>query len=581
MNDRLHAAARIPPAAGLNDAWLGAILDLLAAHGVCRAVLCPGGRCASLILATRAHPAFVDTLVCTDERSGAFAALGIAKATGEAVLVVTTSGSAVANAVPALTEADACGTPLVILSCDRPRAMRGAGFGQMTDHAGACRAFVRAGVDLEDPHDSAAAFRAMRDALAAALARGLGGNPGPVHINVPLGGRFDATEPGPPLCAATREALGDGPGATAAAPREPGRIDALAHRLPLRPGLRGLVVAGPECALDPDTLADFCLRTGFPVIADAASGLRAPGRPDVLSGCDGLATPSAPRTQAPALVIRFGHAPVLPCVQDYLLAHPAPTLKCSPQDVQADYLHPRFESLTAPTAGELAALAERLEGGDAAWGLAWRTHAQRVRTARGAVADRLPWGELSAARQLFSHAGFDLLQLGNSMSIRHADMFDDGAARRRVLSNRGVCGIDGTVGSFLGAARSGCEAGLLVLGDLALLHDLPALATAQRHRGCACLCVIDNAGGAIFDFLPLAARADYEVAIRNPHQVDFGLVAAGFGLPHWRVEDAQGLRAALDAARRHDGASLVEVKVPAGSARAQTARLMAALAMLG
>ena len=65
---------------------------------------------------------------------------------------------------------------------------------------------------------------------------------------------------------------------------------------------------------------------------------------------------------------------MLPCVQDYLLAHPAPTLKCSPQDAQADYLHPRFESLTAPTADDLAALAERLESGDAAWRLAWRAH---------------------------------------------------------------------------------------------------------------------------------------------------------------------------------------------------------------
>jgi 2-succinyl-5-enolpyruvyl-6-hydroxy-3-cyclohexene-1-carboxylate synthase len=192
----------------------------------------------------------------------------------------------------------------------------------------------------------------------------------------------------------------------------------------------------------------------------------------------------------------------------------------------------------------------------------------------------MPWGELAAARQVFAHAGFDLVQLGNSMPIRHADIFVDGRARRTMLSNRGVWGIDGTVGSFLGAARTGCTAGLLVLGDLALLHDLPALATAQRHRGCACICVIDNSGGAIFDFLPLASRPDYECAIRNPHRIDFGLVAAGFRLNHRRAEDAGALASALDDARAHDGVTLVEVKVPAGSARAQTATLMQLLGLL-
>jgi len=639
MNDRIHtsvADAAVPATAaaaaaaaaagagagagagadepGLNELWLGCLLDLLCAHGVERALLSPGARSSAMVLAARSHPGIVHTQVCNDERSAAYMALGAAKASGRPVLVVTTSGSAVANVVPALTEADACGARLVILSCDRPRALRGTGFGQMTDHVGACAAFVRASVDLEDPDDTVAAFRAMHAAVDAALALGQGPRPGPVHLNVPVAGRFDAMERMQAPSAAARAmaaelrerpcaahaprgaantVAGAAAGAatstsmvmataTAAGADTASRIATLAGTLPLRPGLRGLIVAGPECALAADALADFCARVGYPVLADAASGLRAPGRPDVLSGFDALVARWAFCETPPELVIRFGHAPLMPCVQDYLLAHPAPTLKVSPLAAAADYLHPRFGALVAPTAAELDELAARLGPGDPAWRAAWQLQASGVRTVRKVVLDQLAWGELTAARALFAYPGFDLLHVGNSMPIRHADMLDDGlVARAQVLSNRGVCGIDGTVGSFLGAAQAaGCAAGLLVLGDLALLHDLPALAAAQAHAGCACICVIHNGGGAIFDFLPLAQRADYAVAIRNSHAVDFCAIAAGFGLPHARATDHASLDAALAAARRHPGVSLVEVRVDPASARRQSETLQGLLALL-
>ncbi|QCP48648.1 2-succinyl-5-enolpyruvyl-6-hydroxy-3-cyclohexene-1-carboxylic-acid synthase [Trinickia violacea] len=567
----------------LNDLWLHCLLDALAAHGVRRAVLSPGGRSAALVLAARERKSFVDTLVCTDERSGAFAALGMSKMTGEAVLIVTTSGSAVANLAPALTEADACGVPLVVVSCDRPRSLRGTGFGQMTDHIGACQAFVRASVDLDDPLDSPDALMTMRAAIDDALARCRTPRRGPVHINVPMLGRFDSTE-SPEASAATLAAArvplaaqtGSADDATALSHVAP--LAHLAARLPLMPGLRGMIVAGPECGIPGDVFDAFCARTGFPVIADAASGLRGYGRADVASGFDALAVPSPLMARAPDLVIRFGHAPVMPQVQNYLLAHRVPTLKVSMLPAAADYLHPSFVPLVAPSPALLDALAERLAPGDEKWRMAWRQSSARVRAARGQALAEQEWGELVAAQQIFTHDGFDFVQFGNSMPVRHADLFDDVRPRvRAALSNRGVWGIDGTVGTFIGAARARGDAGLLVLGDLAMLHDLPALASAQRHAGCACICVINNEGGAIFDFLPLAQRPDYRTAVRNPHAIDFGCLAAAFGLRFARVADRESLAAALDAARAHDGVTIVEAAVPAGSACAQMDLMIAGM----
>ncbi|MGG1948396.1 2-succinyl-5-enolpyruvyl-6-hydroxy-3-cyclohexene-1-carboxylic-acid synthase [Trinickia sp. NRRL B-1857] len=552
--------------ANLNQLWLDCVLDLMEAAGVRRAVLCPGARSAAMALTVRERASFADVLVSADERTGAYTALGMIKATGEPAMVVTTSGSAVANLVPALTEADECALPLVLVTCDRPRTLRGSGFGQMIDHIGACAAFVRASVDLPDPLDEAQAFAQLRERVGEVLASLAGPRPGPVHVNIPFAGRYDSTEPSAISPTALREARRPAFFHPASRPAT-NDTAALIRSLELRPGMRGIIVAGPECSIAPDTLARFAARTGFPVFADAASGVRATGLASVISGYDAVSAHSMRPHEAPELVIRTGFAPVMPAVQNYLLEHPCPTIRLSRTPIERDYLHPSFESLVAPSGEALDTLADALALGDVRWLNGWRRAANRVAAQRRGVADALPWGELPAAREIFAHEGFDFIHFGNSMPIRHADLYYEArASGQPAFSNRGVWGIDGTLGTFLGEAVALDAAGLLVLGDLAFLHDLPALANLQRHAKPACVCVINNSGGAIFDFLPLASRPAYRVAIRNPYQCDIGLVAAAFGLAFERAQSREAVRDALDRAARHPGVTIVEAAVPADSA---------------
>lgn len=565
-------------AANVNDLWISIVLDALAAAGARRAVLCPGGRSATMVLALRDDARFVAPLVCNDERSGAYAALGMIRASGEPAVLVTTSGSAVANAVPALTEAHECNLPLLIVSCDRPRTLRDSSFGQMIDHVGACRPFVRACVDLPDPGADASAFAALADALAHALAACDGAHPGPVHINLPLTGYFDPSEPLPlpsaPDIAGTAprnrqrthaESHADNPEQQASGADDPGAIWA---RSGVRPGMRALVVAGPNCDVPRDTLSAFVAAARVPVFADTASELRGTGLATVLNGYDAL-TADADGRPPPELVIRFGLAPVMPAVQQYLLAHPCPTLKVGRVRRERDYLHPRFESLVAPSRATLLALAHALDGGNPGWRAAWQQAARSAARRRGDVLDRLDWGELPAMRELFAQDDFAFVHLGNSMPVRHADMlYETRPNRQSIYANRGVSGIDGTLGTFVGEAHARGDTGLLVLGDLSFLHDLPALALAQRLTSSACICVINNGGGAIFDFLPLARRGRHDAVLRNAHAFDATRIAAGFGLPAFVADSIASLRAALAAARAHPGASLVEVRVPPGSALA-------------
>ncbi|CAB3675289.1 2-succinyl-5-enolpyruvyl-6-hydroxy-3-cyclohexene-1-carboxylate synthase [Paraburkholderia sediminicola] len=632
----------------LNAVWVEFIVEMLSAAGVRRAVLCPGGRASAMCLAFDAHPRIAVEMVSTDERSGAFIALGIAKASGEPVAIVTTSGSAVANVLPALTEADASDVPLVVLTCDRPRALRGTGFGQMADHLGATRAFVRAQADLEDPEDAVQALEQARDALAAALAamsRGVAdlddslsradAHPsskrptrGPVHINVPLAGVYDAVETQPVSFETVRAARApvalDDHAASPVSEASPARIvegimaRVLAKRggVPLSNGLDGLIVVGPEPGVPLEAIFALAAASGFPVLADAGSGLR--------SGPFALAPQAAARGAAGALIVnafdvfggaarlasaraelivRFGLAPVMPVLHTYLETHAdVPTIKIAPCRVAHDYLHPALDPrdvLIAPSSAMLheiaTTLSEEVHGhthADASpnapmqprlpvafsWRDRWASVAGYGARERRACVASLAWGEVSAVHRVLATPGFAFVHLGNSMSMRHADIgYDVRAARQDIYVNRGVSGIDGTMATFIGEALVRGDAGLLLLGDQALIHDLSSLASAQRVGTPACICVVDNGGGAIFDFLPIAHAPAYRRTIRNPYKLDIGALAQAFGLAHHRVEACDALDHALAEARDHAGVTIVEVAVEPYSGALQMQQLAQAL----
>lgn len=609
LRSEVDDCARSTPLS-LNEVWLRCIVDAVCEFGVRRVVLSGGARASLLCILLDADARVIERVNAVDERSGAFIALGMAKATDEPVAIVTTSGSAVGNLVPALIEAEACHLPLVVLSCDRPRHLRGAGFGQMCDHIGACRAFVRSQLDLPDPIDEPAAIAGVKEEVARTVAACV---QGPVHVNLPLGGVFDSSEPSP-VSPATREA------ATFAG-AQPMRWDPRGRRQPgagQTPGeivarvlarssscgsgpLRGLIVAGPDPAVAPDAILALGRATGFPILADASSGVRAglagDGHGDalVVNGFDVLAQGSPLAKYPPELIVRLGLAPVSPPVLAYLSAHPAPTIKVARGACERDYLHPMLDPrdvLVAPSASDLAmlgdALIEQVSAGSPdtvqarcvsrEWRDAWAALAERGRTIRQEVVQALPWGEVVAAQEIFATRGFVFVHIGNSLSVRHADiLYDNREDVQACYVSRGVSGIDGTLSTFFGEVIGRGDTGLLVIGDQAFLHDLPALGSAQRLSTPACVCVMHNRGGAIFDFLPVSTAPGFERAIRNPYRIDFDALARGFGLAYAHAKDRLSLRQALAAARAHAGVTIVEVDVPAHSAVEQLGVLASTL----
>lgn len=553
-----------------NAVWCAVLAHELWRHGIRTAVLCMGGRAAAMGAALHAWPG-METVCFTDERSAAFYALGRAKCSGRPVLVCTTSGSAVANALPALSEAHACGTALVLLSCDRPRGLRQAGAPQCLDHIGLCRAVVEAAVDLPDPGVEDHRLQQLRQSLRGLLERLAQPDCGPVHINLPQHGALASTDPDPDVAPST-PAHDDADDSRLVRPPHQPRPRAAPETpldgLGLGPSMKGLIFVGPGSPLAAPEAARLACATGYPVLADFPSGLRRPCTiPSLVTNGDLLITSKELAQEPPDLIIRLGAAPVSSLAQRYLQAQACLTLLLTRREGD-DFINPAAVRIAAPTAHIVSALVARLAPGDAHWRARWLANAERAHHEHARLLAGSPWGECKAAAMVCNAEGYDLFQVANSMSIRHANQYAKAWQGAQVaLANRGVSGIDGSIATFIGALDGFSGCGLLLLGDQAFAHDLSALQYARDRAASGTICVMNNGGGAIFDVLSCAGMPDYARLMRNDPANRIDLLAAAFGLPYQACHDEQALAAALARGAGAPGLNIVEIVVAPDSMR--------------
>jgi 2-succinyl-5-enolpyruvyl-6-hydroxy-3-cyclohexene-1-carboxylate synthase len=560
-----------------NSVWVDTILAELHAAGVRKAVVCPGGR--SVALVTGFARAGIDVVhVATDERSAGFFALGLAKASGEPVAACVTSGSAVANLLPALTEAEPLRLPLIVVSADRPGGHDG-GMPQTTDQVGLCRPTVRGSLALGDPDVTTETLgllqTRLRDFLRP-LAEG-----GPLHLNVPLHGVFTSADADPGWSPPQRPPTPASPPAPPRRERHAVDWAALRDKLPLRPGLRGLIVVGHEPVLSRSQIERLAGALRFPILADAASGLRRPGVADLVSEADALVL--SPKLQAarPELVLRLGPAPLSLPMQRFLAATAASSL-CIAQSGRADFLARGAPVLIEPGDADLEALMAQLGTGDTAWRELWLGESAACRARVERLLDTLPWGECKAAQMVCAASFYPLLHIANSMSARHANLYiGPGDAPQRIMMNRGVNGIDGTVSTFLGELAGAGEPGLLLIGDQAMVHDINGLEAARVGGITGTICIMNNAGGSLFDLFGLNQLPDHGRLIRNPPGVNFEAVAAAFARPYRRCTDIPELSAALAERPTPGRVRIVEMVVPPGSLLRDIEPLYRAAAGLG
>ncbi|MCU1441641.1 MAG: menD [Rhodoglobus sp.] len=526
-----------------------ALLDEFVRLGVRDVVLGPGSRSQALALAAAEFDrlGLLTLRVRVDERVGGFLALGIAVETGRPVLVITTSGTAVANLHPAVLEAHHSGVPLIVLSGDRPDNLRGIGSNQTTEQPGMFGGAVRREWDVAAPVGDAgeqdAAAQLARDALAVAS--------GPVHLNLsfaePLSAAFSLPDAPAPVAVSVVELP-----AVSAHP-------APAPRLSLEPSPGTIVIAGTGAGEQAEQVAR---ELGAPLLAEVASGahfgpnlvvayrqlLGTANFGDRVERVVVFGHPTLSR-EVPALIQRDGVKTIVVrgrSADDYNPGHrvsvfaDAVTVAGDPPDSSRSWVG-RWVSASraliepADTAPDVTAEA----GAHARAELA----AVRAPVTRRTLAEAV-W------RATWPH---DRLVLGASRLIREADNVVPGK-KISVHANRGLAGIDGTIATALGIALSSQPDSQgttrVLLGDLALLHDAGALLFGVGEVRPRIQVIVGNdGGGTIFDGLEVAATAGaaFDRVLLTPQEVSIEQLASAYGWAYLRVDNRGQLDQALTA----------------------------------
>lgn len=515
------------------------VVTALVAHRVQDVVLAPGSRSAPLAyaLAAAERAGWLRVHVRVDERVAGFVALGIARERPAAV--VTTSGTAVANLHPAVLEAHHSGLPLVVLSADRPHEMRGVGANQTTDQPGIFGGAVRLAVEVPAADG---APRGVRSAVTRAVVAATGarsGDPGPVQVNV---GFRDPLVPAAPWH----------PGAAPAAvpqlpPTEHGGGQALVDGT-----RRGVVVAGDGAGADAARLAESA---GWPLLAEPSSGVRR--SPHAVAAYRRVLGELGPAIEQ---VVVLGRPTLSRDVSALLARTDVPVVVAAPGPGWVD---------VSGTAAVVARGVAARGATDADWLRQWQEAGERAVRELLAASDPSgptgPW----VLRSVLSAAQPHTVVLGSSLTVRHADLAaptGDDFTPARVVANRGLAGIDGTISTATGLALATRRPVRVVVGDLTFLHDVGGLARGVHEaEPDVQVVVLDDAGGGIFATLEHGRPEHAEVYPRffgTAQQLDVGALAAGFGAAHSRVTSTAQLAEVL--AAPVEGRSVVEVPLAAG-----------------
>ena len=547
---------------------LRAFVDELVRCGMRAACTAPGSRSTPLVLSLVRD----ERLRCyshLDERVAGFFAVGLAKASGLPVAVACTSGTAAVELAPAVYEAREARVPLVVLTADRPPELRDVGAGQTIDqlklYGDAAKWFVEVGTHEATP----ARLRWIRTLACRAFWTATTGRCGPVHLNLPLR---------EPLVLDEGETLP--PDDSGRPGGRPWVVHAQAAAQPAQVtfgGARGVIVAGRDerhPAL-PAALARAAERCGYPLLADPLSGARRGGA--AVAHYDALLRDEAfAAAHAPDFVLRVGDLPTSKPLRQWLAGQAdAAQVRLDPEEGWQD---PDGVVETMLVADPVATLDALDASADPAWLRSWR-----VADGAAARAIAATLGDALSEPLVAAQLGADLPAtatcfVASSMPVRDVETFWPARdAPPRALSHRGANGIDGTVSGALGAAAGGAGPVVLLIGDVALAYDLGALAAGTRLGLSLTIVLLNNDGGGIFSFLPVARERDaFEEHVATPHGLDFARAAALYGCAYTRADDPAALRTALDAAG--DGVALIEVRTDRDENVALHRRVWAAVA---
>lgn len=532
-------------AASLNQFQADLIIDELVRCGLRLFCISPGSRNSPLVIAAAEHPD-AETVVHFDERGAAFYAVGYARGSGKPAALICTSGTAVANYLPAVVESHESQTPLIVLTADRPSEAMNRDSYQTIDQREIFGRFTNTIADLQ-LGDAALKPEHLLGTVDYAFAQATSGDAGPAHLNcrfreplAPLGKPVDFSD--------SLAELGD----WQSSDQPYSQIHPLTFRgaavIPelieekLSGADRGVIIAG--VLPDSETgavLRDLACRWQWPLISDIGSQTRfsSSDAEAVISYADNyLRLENVAESLSPDVVVQFGRTPISKFVAGYAARAESAYIVVAPGLRRIDPYHHASDRIS-------------LDCKNAALALGGLSPPQSTLLSQFLKLDQLAqkqidlWftksddaliGSMVAAEICGAGNSERALYLATSMSIREANSFAT-ATNLPVMvgANRGANGIDGTIASAAGFARAARKHTTLLTGDLAMLHDLNSLALVKESDTPLTIVILNNDGGEIFSYLPVAkVEAHFEKFFRVPHRLNFAHAADMFGIKYYQ-----------------------------------------------
>jgi len=483
------------------------IAALCAKKNICDVVLCPGSRNAPLALAFLRHPGIVSKTI-SDERSAGFIALGIAQRTGVAPVLLCTSGTAAFNFAPAVAEAFFSNTPMIVFTADRPKEWIAQQDGQTIFQPGIYGKHVKQCFELPQEYDHADSRWEINRLVNEAINLAMQDPQGPVHINAPFREPLYPEANEQVLYSEKIRVMEQIPSRAMLSEEQKESISAA------WPSFHNVLIVAGQQSMDEnflDSLSDFAVSHGIPVIGDVISNLHPVGK--VISHAEaflGEARHDIRKTLQPDLLITFGAGVISKNVKLFLREHapvahwhvqPAGTVPDTFRSITHIYRsHVRdFLDFLNSLISEKKFESQKQENYDKFW----EVEERRALRSLDGFFPRESLAEFELVNEVIKNLPSTCnLHLANSMSVRYANYIGLSAAQKgvKVFSNRGTSGIDGCTSTTVGHALDSDVPNILITGDMAFFYDRNAFWHNYPLPNLR-IVLLNNHGGVIFKIL--------------------------------------------------------------------------------
>ncbi len=559
----------------LNSLWCNSFAEQVSRFGVRDVCISPGSRSTPLTLAFSLNKKF-RIYPIVDERSSGFFALGLAKSSNSPVVIITTSGTAVAELYPAIIEAFFQRIPLIVCTADRPPYLRNRGANQTINQDNIYKNHIRFFADPGLPENKVNKFDTLIKVTNQAISTSLYKNRGPVHINFPFDKPFEPDTFTHSIEKKVIQKLNP-----LKVPKSEYQFDTSINKeidklsSVIKKKRKGIVICGHN-NFDKDfteRLIDFSEKTGYPIFADGASGLRygKHSKKNIIENFNSLIRSELfTKHFEPEIIIHFGGSATSNQMHDFMKRSSAEKILI---DQFGDINDP---SMTAnklikinPQDFCLAILYKlknfRFDRDE------WETNIINLNNLANKI-KRFFFSETKLSLEpgfiynLIKHFPTKCnLMVSNSLPIRDIDFFSNCSDKEiKLFTNRGASGIDGINSTALGIAKKSKNPTILLTGDLAFYHDLTGLHNSQKFSIPLTIVLINNEGGGIFESLPISEYGKiYKDNFVTPLKLDFAKVVKAFNGNYYIKDEIKSFNATFKKALKSKTLDVIEIKTSA------------------